>query len=233
MGRSNVGTSLERRKETVSVQSGVALAPRKYPTSSVHSVYENGHAEKRWSLVKPHGDGVPSSGSMSTWQRKLVVNRHRHDAIENSQLQLQRQLHLPVVEQSGFDLSSPEARVCEKAPYQTQGIYSGRLLQSTNAKTDAPRIVDLGQDDATMVESEANLEKEGLSSEWMQPRGCNYVDAEPRGCNPMDGTRGCISLDVTPMKGTNWKQQSIDLEDIMELDTHEHFGRAGRSTCTF
>nr|VDD37281.1 unnamed protein product [Brassica oleracea] len=31
------------------------------------------------------------------------------------------------------------------------------------------------------------------------------------------------------MEGTKWKQRSIDLEDIMELDTHEHFGRAGRS----
>ncbi|KAG2311713.1 hypothetical protein Bca52824_023270 [Brassica carinata] len=45
----------------------------------------------------------------------------------------------------------------------------------------------------------------------------------------MDGTHGCISVDATPMEGTKWKQQSIDLEDIMELDTHEHFGRAGRS----
>jgi len=41
---------------------------------------------------------------------------------------------------------------------------------------DAPWIVDPSQDDATMVELESNLEKEGLS-EWMQPRGCNSVDA--------------------------------------------------------
>ena len=53
------------------------------------------------------------------------------------------------------------------------------------------------QDNAIMVEPEANLEKEGLS-EWMQPRGCNYVGAEPRGCNPMNGTRGCIFVDATP-----------------------------------
>ncbi|KAF2590778.1 hypothetical protein F2Q70_00041063 [Brassica cretica] len=31
------------------------------------------------------------------------------------------------------------------------------------------------------------------------------------------------------MEATKWKQRSIDLEDIMELDTHEHFGRSGRS----
>uniref|UniRef100_M4FD15 Uncharacterized protein n=1 Tax=Brassica campestris TaxID=3711 RepID=M4FD15_BRACM len=89
-------------------------------------------------------------------------------------------------------------------------------------ENDAPWIVDPGQDgaqldptevspsdDATMVEPEANLEKKGLR-EWMQP------------C-------GCISVDATPMEGTKWEQQSIDLEDIMELDTHEHFGRVRRS----
>ncbi|KAF3591075.1 hypothetical protein DY000_02022028 [Brassica cretica] len=72
-------------------------------------------------------------------------------------------------------------------------------------RDDAPQIVDPSQDDATMVEREANLEKEGLS-EWMQPHGCNYVDPEPRGCNPMDETRGCISVDATSMEGTERKQ---------------------------
>ncbi|WZZ70297.1 hypothetical protein YC2023_081667 [Brassica napus] len=49
----------------------------------------------------------------------------------------------------------------------------------------------------------------------------------------MDGTRGCISVDSAPMEGTEWKQRLIDLEDIMELDTHEHFERAGRSDTCF
>lgn len=40
---------------------------------------------------------------MYWWQRKLVENLRRHDAIEESLLQL----HLPGTEQSGFDLSSP------------------------------------------------------------------------------------------------------------------------------
>ena len=34
---------------------------------------------------------------------------------------------------------------------------------STDTLPDAPQIVDPSQDDATMVEPEANLEKEGLS----------------------------------------------------------------------
>ncbi|KAG2311712.1 hypothetical protein Bca52824_023269 [Brassica carinata] len=45
----------------------------------------------------------------------------------------------------------------------------------------------------------------------------------------MDENRGCISVDATPIGGTKWKQRSIDHKDIMELHTHEHFGRAGRS----
>uniref|UniRef100_M4FER6 Uncharacterized protein n=1 Tax=Brassica campestris TaxID=3711 RepID=M4FER6_BRACM len=98
----------------------------------------------------------------------------------------------------------------------------GSFLENNKEERDVPWIVDPCQDsaqldptegfpadDATMVEPEANLEKKGVR-EWMQPRECIYVDA-------------------TPMEGTKWKQRSIDLEDIMELDTHDHFGRARRS----
>ncbi|WZY86932.1 hypothetical protein YC2023_033316 [Brassica napus] len=121
---------------------------------------------------------------------------------------------------------------CGKSPQGRQQVYSRTQSQRSKSidrdykpqerENDAPWIVDPGQDgaqldptevspsdDATMVEPEANLEKKGLR-EWMQPYGC-------------------ISVDATPMEGTKWKQQSIDLEDIMELDTHEHFGRVRRS----
>ncbi|KAF3526804.1 hypothetical protein F2Q69_00047835 [Brassica cretica] len=53
------------------------------------------------------------------------------------------------------------------------------------------------------------------------------MDAEPRGCNPKDGNPwmhlcGCHTY------GRNNTLDELE-EYIMELDKHEHFGRAGRS----
>ncbi|CAG7885561.1 unnamed protein product [Brassica rapa] len=106
-------------------------------------------------------------------------------------------------EEKPFDYPHQEPLLGTKRPMDVDlyPIFDEKMITWTNLVSPS--------DDATMVEPEANLEKKGLR-EWMQPYRC-------------------ISVDATPMEGTKWKQQSIDLEDIMELDTHEHFGRVRRS----
>ena len=59
-----------------------------------------------------------------------------------------------------------------------------------------------GGDDASLIELEDNLN-------WVQPRGCNSVDAELVDAE----TRGYNSMD-----GTEWMQQSSDCEADLELN---------------